>query len=326
MIVTELTREEDWTRESVQVTRSFLCDPASQVDLLLAKLLGQVVLVGNRYVTTIPHRDPIRPECFCVSAKVKPFDVLNSPGNVPNGMAIVDAKNFSGVAAVQAVYKTLDYQLKEQNPNSNEKDEKEIASEAFDFGARQLTLPNAYFATCSGSDKVLLAQEGQQLTKTLPTVEMQLVRHFSANLPYKAITQLCGRVNGTLSGGTVSGAFAVGKRSWEAETVRFDGLHSMRKFTTKSPPLYELTYKFAINPIYDRIDDSCSALGPPTDFPPQGYVGWNRIFRPKTGLWTRVKHFKDDTRFIYQLDGEITQTLGGRTVTGFDLLFHPAAT
>jgi hypothetical protein len=319
--VYENTRTEEWTRESITVNRTFRVVPASAAELVMFKLLGKAILsvptetggsVG-RIVQVLPHRDPIRPECFCQSAKIKPFTALKgSADNV--GFAILNAVNYPDECIVEAVYKTLDTEMPKSDPKGDEKSEKEIVSETFEFGARNLTLPKQYMALGHGTDKILLAKEGLQATKTLPTVELQLTRHYAPKLPSDAIIKLCGRVN--------KNAFTVGGRTWAPECLRFDGLHSHRRIGPKISPLYDLTYKFAIEGVYDKIDDTGTK---PATAPTTGFVGWNRLFRPSTNVWTRVFFANDDTRGPYQLDEDIQQTIRSRTIKGFDLLFHPAA-
>jgi hypothetical protein len=311
--VTEMKREAIHTLGSTTVTRIFQVTPYAYVPTVLTALLGEIIVVGNRFVRTPPARDPIYRGCWCTEAKEVPFEVLNTPGNSITNLAILYAANYSNSAVISATYKTLDAE-QTGGPQSNEKDEKELAAEAFDFGARNITLPNQYYACGTASCKIILAQEGLQATKTIPTVEYQLTRHYVATLPDEAITELCGRVNNDV--------FRVGSRTWAKEMLRFDGLHSQRKITTKSLPLWELVYKFAIQATYDKIDDSGCSGGGPTGV---GHVGWNRIFRPSIGKWVKITLAADDTRSVYLPDSDISQNIGSRTVSGFDLLFAPGA-
>jgi hypothetical protein len=307
--VTEMKREATHTLGSTTVTRTFQVAPYAYVPTVLTALLGEIIVVGNRFIRTPPARDPIYRGCWCTDAKEVPFEVLNTPGNSTTNLAILSAANYSNSAIITATYKTMEDQT--GGPQSNEKDEKELAAESFDFGARNFTLPHQYYAVGIGSDKVLLAQEGLQATKTIPTVEYQLTRHYVATVPTDAITQLAGRVNNDV--------FRVGSRTWAKEVLRFDGLHSQRKITTKSLPLWEMVYKWAMMTTYDKIDDTGS------DSPAVGHVGWNRIYRPKTGKWMRVRLATDDATSIYLPDSGISQNIGSRTVSGFDLLFAPGA-
>lgn len=308
--VYEESREESWEMDSLEITRTLRIDPFTAVPLLMAKLLGNVVVSGGRLVRTLAHRDPIHPETFCYSAKMKPVEVLASPGST-DGFNILDTPNYSNTARVIAKYKTFDFT---QSSSNDPQTEKTIVSESYDFSGRNITLPQKYFSIGTGTDKILLAKEGLQATKMIPTITLQLVRHYCPNIPAEAITQLTGRVNGDVV------VFA--GRRWAKEVVRFEGLHSSRKLGPKASPFWEITYKFAIQNIYDAIDDSGTIPPAPKV---SGYVGWNRIFRPATGRWTRITLATDADHGAYLLDSDVSQSIGSGTTTGFDLLFHPAA-
>jgi hypothetical protein len=158
--------------------------------------------------------------------------------------------------------------------------------------------------------------EGQTntgITKTLPRVDFTTVRHFCLNLPFGAITKLIGRVN--------KSPFVTRRFVWAPEMLRFEGAGEAEKVTNRGIPFMEATYKFSVQPVYDlTADDEGSGLQI------LQYVGWNRLYRPDTGQWERPEVATIPGKRPYQLDEDAPgQTLGGRQVKGFDLLFHPAA-
>src|SRR5205085_1243595 len=122
------------------------------------------------------------------------------------------------------------------------------------------------------------------------------------------INQLIGRVN--------KSAFLVKKKSRNPQCVRFDGAQINHKVTNQGFQFAEINLKFAVNKIYDAVDSL-------TNF---DYVTWNRLYRAEKGWWEKPVSTADATRGVYLLDEDApSQMIGGRTVKGFDLLFHPEA-
>lgn len=312
--VYEENREVEHARDGLTITRTLRVEPVAFAPAVVNKLLGGVFLVGRRIVRQLPHRDPLYRYCFCSSVRESPFEVLNTPGS-NSELAVLNRWNYSNSVRLVATYKTLDLNPPDQNNSNDDNSEKELASEDFDYGAKQLTLPNQYLYFNEGTDTVTLPVEGLQATKTIPTLDYRLVRHYCIRRPHDAIVKLTGRVN--------QSAFTLQGYTWAAETMRFDGLHAARKIANRGFPFWELAYRFAIQTIFDK----CSAQ-PAYGFSVAGqtFVGWNRMFRPSKAEWWYPTFAADGARRIYQFDEDIQQSLRGKTVKGLALLFHPAAT
>jgi hypothetical protein len=225
-------------------------------------------------------------------------------------------RNYSDSAKIVATYRTLDHEetsaVEAGGPanQTSEAEEKTIASEAWDFSAQQLTLPNAYWKWFS--DNELLVRTDTPITKTFPRIDYSLTRHFCINIPQNAINKLIGRVNAT--------SFLVKKNgktyTRNAECVRFDGANIQWRHTNQGIQYAEISYKFAVNKIYDDVD----SIGN------KDFVTWNRLYRAEKGWWeSPIPSNVAAAGSLYKLDDEITQTINGQTVSGFSLLFHPGA-
>jgi hypothetical protein len=240
----EESRDEDFADGNIVITRTFRVEPYSSRGDFVADLLGAVRFFGGEIVRYPPARDPWFPFCWCVSARVKHIEVLNSPENVASGSAAALQKNYAQAGRVVAVYKSLDRDLAPPGVgpggpgNSNEKTEKELASEEWDYSNVQFTLPNAFWKW--GDDEALIKRD-TPVAITLPKIDLSLVRHFCLTKPHQAILTLGGRVN--------KSAFGI----WPPETLRFDGLHAGRKIMSRGIPYWDLTYKFAAFPHYDWV-------------------------------------------------------------------------
>jgi hypothetical protein len=324
--VWEESRKEKRTAAGVEVTRKFRVIPYSAVETVCDKLLGYVTLVGDGIVRVPPHKDPYT-NSWCVQADVDPVEALNSPGNSVVNLAALDARNYSESAWITATYKPIDVDQPAGSSSTNSSQQEiDLASESYDYGGRMERVPNQFWAWDEGTDTVLLAKERYEATRNIPDVKLQLVRHLCVTRPHQAISRLCGRVNKSI--------FRVVKTEFAAETLRFDGLHAQRRISARVSsierlPLWELTYKFEYIPVYDYTESGA-----------QEYVGWNRKFRStiengvgnRSGQWQRPVLFNDKgkpldaKRGLFDFDEDVTQTLRGKTVKGFALLFHPSAT
>lgn len=317
MIVFEEKRTEKAGRDGMTVTRTLRCVPYSARGDLLDALLGGISIVNNTLIRIPPARDPWFPACFCKDVDVNPIEVLNSPENVPFGLNILAARNYSTSARLVATYSTLDYnEQTQQNQSPTQQTEKELASEQWDFGYTSQRQPGRYWYINEGTDTKLLAQAGLEFSLTYSKIEYKLLRHFCIKKPVLAMTKLVNRVNHE--------PFVVGDVTWPAETVRYEGSHVSKKTTGKGQAYHEIDHKFAIFPHYDLADGKA-----PMNL---AYVGWNRIWAPHLAFWVRPRlaalkddpvPLKDRTPFLY--DDEINQLIGGGIVGGFDLLFHPSA-
>ena len=160
-------------------------------------------------------------------------------------------------------------------------------------------------------------------------MKLVLVRHFVINEPLIAYSKLIGRVN--------YAQMKIGKKIWPPETMRLDGVHTSQKITNLGLKYFELQYTFAIQPVWDNIATSRETTNS-TDpkvvvtrsSTQKAYVGWNRIYRGDRGCRDRLVSFDPITntnnRQLYEYDKDVNQIIGGVTIRGFRLLFHPGAT
>jgi hypothetical protein len=310
-VVREEKRTVTHKRDGVTVVRHLTVEPASDVPLVTARLLGGIDIVGGVAVRIFPHRDPVYPWATCESVDEEPVDQTENPAGSDAGLAMLDVKNFPEMARLKATYTTPDHKEDQQQQN----DEKELASESYDFGARHLTLPSDQMLVYGLPDK-LLKGENLAATKTIPTLTAVIVRHYCAQVPFDAIVKLTGRVN--------KSTVRLISYTYAPEMVRFDGAADSRKLTNKGVPYFELTLKFSVQTAFDFIT---TPPEPNPLFPDngKGFVGWNRVYIPKLKYWEYVVWAADQQRRIYLYDEDIQQTIRTTTVKGFSLLFHPAA-
>lgn len=315
MQVFEEKREESFGREGATVTRTLRVEPYSERAALVAKLLGGVELVGGRLVRRLPHRDPWYPWLWANDVKVSQIDDLNSPGS-PDGFTMLDTANYCESGRVVATYRPLEPETAAGRDSgtqapADETSEKELASESWDFSAQSVTLKNQFWKR-KGTNE-LLAQKDNQVAKTFPKADFAIVRHFCLAFPFDSFTQLVGRVN--------KSPFATRRYIWPAECLRLDGSHTEEKVTTGGTPYIAVQYKFAVQPTYDTMKDD----NEPPNANVLGYVGWNRVFMQDTARWEYPVSTGDPSRKLYLLDENIVQAIRGRTVIGFNLLYHPEA-
>ncbi len=315
--VYEVSREENPSREGMTVTRTLLVEPYAERQNVIDVLLGGVYLFAGRIIRIPPHHDPWYPWCLCTDVKVTTVEQLVGT-QAASGLLMLNARNYADTAQLVCTYQTPSATEPDAGlsggsggpggsggQGSDEQQEKDIATQSMDFSGKALTLPSAYWKW--PGDNKLLHEESVAATKIVPNVDYALTRHLCTFVPTTAVTKLLGRVNFE--------PFLVKFFLWPPDTLRFDGLHVDQKTTNKGEQYFNVTYKFAIQPTYDKIETGDTT-----------HVGWNRLFRPQTGRWERPECVGDPGRFVHLYDSQITQTIRGRTVTGFDLLFHPAAT
>lgn len=299
------------SQEGATITRTFRVEPYSSYPEVVARLLGTVVLDGTTLVRTPPASDPYIPAAFCREVKVEGVGVYGTTATGDPATMIAAQNGYECGARLVCTYKTLDYTENDSiNMATGSVDtEVEITSESFDVSARQLTLPNDRYKWKGTT--ALLTNTNTGATKTIPQMTYELARHYVLRLPIEAITTLLGKIN--------EQDFYVNDNKFPAECLRFDSCLIRRKVSYQGLKYYEVTYKLAVQPTYDKYKVDGSGIQS------TGYVGWNRLFRPDTGQWEKPVLASDDSTTIYKLDTTVDQEIDGATVPGFDLLFHPKA-
>lgn len=307
--LTEVGCEETFTKDNHQITRTFHVNPWASRREFLAVIMGGVDLVAGRLVRVFPARDPDYPFFFAKSCSFTPLD--DDPGLHAPSADVLATRAIYQTAVAKVAYAPLVIDVPNA-PQQNEQQEMDLANVAWDFSARNLTLPNQWFVwkgtpTDTGNNGVL-ANTQTGVTRTFPSFSLVVTRHLLARKPTNAILGNLGRINKspiTLAGDT-----------YPAESLRFDSAKATRRMTTKGLYYFELSYTFACQPIYD------TTLG--VALVENKYVGWNRLFNPKEGKWQYVVANTSPARTIYDLD-ENGPTQSGISAKGFRLLFHPSA-
>jgi hypothetical protein len=315
----EENRSESYSRSGLTTKRTLRVEPYTERGLVMEMLLGGIELVNDRLVRILPAADPWFPWLYCSEVTCNPVEILNSPGD-ENGLAMLATANYSESARLEATYTLPEFDPNKSNSGSgSEQQEKEFATESFDYKDHSQLLPQSYFKIVDGTDQILLPQEGLQATKVISKVDYAIMRHFVLRLPHDAMTRLASRVN--------KSAFVMPGFVWPPECLRYAGSTASRKFTNKGAPYYDLGHRFEVQPTWDKIADPVKGTFPTTavDGNNNGYVGHNRIFRAKTGEWIRPQLATGPDRPVYLYDEDIQQTVRGAAVTGFSLLFQPAA-
>lgn len=330
---------------SSTATRVFQCRPFASYPQVLGGFLSQLFLRNGRILRTRPARHPYLTWLWADSVEVEGVGAFGDAPYYTTAAAANAALNtFSDHAKLTVTYKSFDPSIADlpETPEGGDdrtpEQEIELATHSWDFGSKNLTLPNSFYKTQYTKGPVSLAQGGQQASKTIPTVQYSVTRHFQMNLPWDAINKLQGRVN--------KDPFQLGKKdrkfTFGAETIRFDGANYRQKVSTEGIPFFDVTLKFAIMPLYDYVanqNGSRDATDPrvitglaPSDI---DWVGWNRVYVPDMACWDRIYHASDagpnlttGRNLPFGYDSLISQNIGtgGAAVKGFQLLFHPAAT
>lgn len=360
--VYEENREEKHTRGGLEITRTLRVEPYTYAPTAIALLLGEIKLAGGGFTRILPHRDPLYPSCRCQAVDVSPVETLNVPGVVTTNLAVLSSWGRSASARLVATYRPLDGE-----DNSDQPDEIEYAQESFDFKYLVQQSNNQWwsFADEVGDDGIVqMAREGAQFAKTYPVIDYMLTRNYVLQLPTLSICKLMNKVNKSpfsfskkinagVSAAQAAAAAAgtpatiipasLERRTWAAETMRFEGAQISRRFTNKSVPFYTVGMRFSILAEWGLCGDIpgapalvTSGAPPVTTFDESKvkyhFVGWNRIYRFKRGFWQYPKlNFTTNTikaanqDRIYLHDEDVTETIKGKTVKGFKLLFTPGA-
>lgn len=319
--IKEEARSELLSPSGVQTTRVFLVNPWAARGEAYADLLGGVYLIGGRLVRVPPLSDPAYLPARVSEIRCEPIDddTLNGDVYGNNYNPLLRHAPYRSPARLTVTYKTPDGSAGDPlGPNdpgtidnaagngTSEAQEIELATLAWDFSAQNLTLPNKYYHWAGGSDAGrLLQNQNIAATKTIPRFEISLERKFLVRKPVTAICALLGKIN--------QNPIRVGFDTYPAETVRFDSAQVRQAITNLGIKFFNVTYKFTVMPVFERVETGADA-----------FVGWNRLFNPRTGQWTLVNTVGGGEK-IYKYDQGITQTLAGRAVRGFNLLFHPMA-
>jgi hypothetical protein len=315
------SREERHTRGGLEIVRTVLVTPYTDAPAIVATLLGEVKMSGGGYQRVLPHRDPLYPFCRCQEASVPAVDSLNV-ANIPTTADALNVAEYGSVARIVATYRPF-----ENEDAGDEAEELEIATETFDFKPLIQQSPNHWWVVENGTDTDVLPREGMQFAKTYSVIDYTLTRNFCLTVPTLSMAKLANRVN--------KEAFSFNKRSktsrvvqrrtWPAETMRYDGANVQRRITNKGIPFYTIAHKFGIMPQFDLIDTTVESAVDPIN---PNFVGWNRIFSHRLGVWKRpilkARQGLPNPRQanIYLDDYEIYETIKGQTVRGFDLLFN----
>jgi hypothetical protein len=303
--VHEQTREVDASGADATVVRTLLVTPYSEHVTALADLLGYIRSVGGTLVRNYPHRDPWMPWLWCTKAKAVPFGgVLTATDSAVSGTAQLDALNTAASALVTATYTpmTIDRQQLESA------EEKDLATQSWEFSARQMRIPNRFMRfKFNTADTTYDAETVASVV--IPQIDYRLTRQYCLRKPTDAILKNLGKIN--------KSEFRIGTDNYPAGTLRFEAASSSQKMTVQGLRFFELTYCFSCVPLYDTVYPGNA----------MDYVGWNRVFNSLRGYWEEAVWANNSTLGIYRYDEDTAvQTLGGATVSGFDLLFHRKAT
>jgi hypothetical protein len=293
---------------ALTVTRVVRVEPYIDFPAVMASLLGTVALAGGVLVRIPPARDPWTLAAVCTAVDVEGVGVYGTGSAGAPAFVLATANGYEQGARLTVTYQTPDADKATQDAGQGDaatpQQEVELASESFEFSSQALTLPNDRYKWTGTT--ALLQQTGTQATKVLPRIEYSLQRHYVLTLPFQAITKLLGKVN--------TNALLVNGKNWPAECLRFDGATATRKINFQGLAFYDVTYKWAGQPVYDVIEDASTT-----------YVTWQRVYRPDTGKWEKPVLVSDGLTQIYKVDTLISQTIKGTTYSGFPLLFHPGA-
>jgi hypothetical protein len=317
--ITEEARSEVLSPSGVTTTRIFQVTPYSARGQAYADLLGGVKRIGRRLVRTPPLSDPAYRPARVSEIRCEPIenDFLDGSVYGNNYNPLIRHAPYHGPARLTVTYKTPDSSAGDPlGPNdpatidslgkgAGETQEIELATLAWDFSAQNLSLPNKYFKWAGGTDvDKLLQNQNVSATITIPRFEVSLERKFVIAKPTNAIVQLLGKIN--------KAPVVIGFDTYPAETLRFDSAQVRQAITNEGVKFFNIVYKLTCMPVFDEIESGFD-----------DFVGWNRLYNPRTSQWTKVAVAGAPAKGIHRFDQDIVQTLAGRQVKGFSLLFHP---
>jgi hypothetical protein len=326
----EISRKVSASRTGATVTRVIDVEPYNAWYTVVSNILGGVRLVGRTLIRIPPYGDPYLPWAFADSVDVEGVGVFT--GIPPSSLAVtLNARNIYRRARLTINYKTLEATENDVNNakggDDNGDQEMELANQSMDFSSKHITVPNSNLRF-RYSPVPLPPGYYEPITKTIPQIKMVFARHLVINRPVNAITSLIGRINYS--------SFRIGPTTWPAETLRFDGANTRQKITNLGIKFNEITYTFSVMPVFANIATSNEVVN--VSDPKivnqkstlkKAYVGWNRFWRGDRGYWDRLVAQSDDPEYqfrqVYEYDKDIKQNLFGGLISGFRLLFHPAA-
>lgn len=324
--VTEVSRKQTLSREGATVTRVLRVKPYYAWSDVALLLLGGIRVIGGTLVRTPPLGDPAIPWAFAKSVDVDGFGAITGTGYVAPEIQLRTYNNYQA-ATLTVTYESNALTEADMTPGQTEQNEMDLANQSTDISAQQLTLPSSYFFFLN-SPNLPLGLAGVNAVKTMPNMKYVVARSQVVNEPIDAYTKLVGRIN--------RNPFRIGRRTWQAETLRLDGVTTSQKITNLGFKYYDIQYTFAVQPAYDYVATSVETVDssdPKIVTTPStvgtDFVGWNRVFRADRGFWDRPQ-CKDPiagtiTKGMYEYDDGISQVILGSVVSGFRLLFNPGA-
>lgn len=155
-----------------------------------------------------------------------------------------------------------------------------IDDEAWDFAAQTMSLVGNNFG--QNPNQLVWSSDLEPITnitaivKILPKIEFAQRRVFVSSLPAPVQRQMIGSVNdGTLSAGASGDGM---QEQWDPQTVLLTGLPNVRRWRFDGQQIFQSGIKLAINTYWDYLLDEET----------EGYVTWNRLYRPDKGGWDTV--------------------------------------
>ena len=337
--IKEKKRRVTGSLENETVERTFFIAPDTgeeatvyqyAVDLMY-RILGGSSPIGPQMVRKSPFFDPYLKGCYASEVEINGEGYFKT-GETPSLEKMLTGKSYYEGVEFVIRYKTMEAEQDQGggSPTQDHDEEIELATEQWDFGAQNLTQTGKLLWAKSDNNGPLEPIENEEAkpVKTIPKVDYTLTRNYVVNLPRAAISGLLGKVNGSVFGKAPKKGI---DRSYPIETLRFDGATISRRITSKKVEYFKVAYKFAHNPIYERIFNlgDATPLAVKDATLSKGFVGWNRIWREAFGWWEHVYSPSGptlDERKLYKYDSTYSQSIKGVAVSGFNLLFHPAAT
>lgn len=291
------------------------------ITALCSDLAGGLRRIGNRTIRQLPAKDPDFPDLRCFSIQGNPIANANYTSGA-NDNALTVAGVYEEYDLLVG-YRTPPYGeiIAAASSDANEVTEIETATLTKEFGGEVLPIDSKKWGvptTNTGSANpgpaaITLDAAGMaDVLLQLPFVDLTLTRHQVLSEPSIAISDMWNRVN--LNPMEIQGT------TYAAETLHFVGATSTKKLNNFGFASLEITYRFRYRPIKGVISDGVPIV--------RGFVGWNREFDPRGPIpnWTYIRPFggPDTLKYEYDEDAD-SQTIRGRELRGFPLLFHPDA-
>lgn len=155
-----------------------------------------------------------------------------------------------------------------------------IDDEAWDFAAQTMSLVGNNFG--QNPNSLIWQSDLEPITnitaivKIIPKIEFAQRRVFVSSTPAPVVRQMIGSVNeATLNAGASGDGMT---EQWPPETVLLTGLPLVRRWRFDGQQIFQQGIKLAINTYWDNLIDEGG----------EGYVTWNRLYRPDMGGWDTV--------------------------------------